>query len=459
MPAPLASSHNSGLHRFAVLTAIATFGLVGIGGLVTSHGAGMAVPDWPNSYGYNMFFFPVSQWVGGIFYEHTHRLAASGVGLLTVVLALWLYGRSARPFMRGVGAVLMLLGAGTAAAMTRRWADGLVLGLTGLAFLGASLVWPRCEPSPKWLRRLGLAAFGAVVLQGVLGGLRVVLFKDAIGVFHAMLAQLFFVLLCAIALFTSRWWQTQPARTPSTASNHLTTLFFLTTLLILGQLTLGAAMRHQHAGLAIPDFPLAYGKLWPAMDADSIAHYNQQRIEVVAANPISAYQIGLQMVHRMLAMAILGAVAYAAWSTRRARGNRRAAVQKGGRAFSLAGRRSEVEIDNAGGTPGEAGETPAPLREPEQKYLSRLALAWLGVILSQVALGAATIWLNKAADIATAHVLIGALSLAFGAILCIVSGKELMWDYRVTDLSTAKGARPLTTLKPLASGVSGLPQS
>jgi heme A synthase len=125
----------------------------------------------------------------------------------------------------------------------------------------------------------------------------------------------------------------------------------------------------------------------------------------------------------------------------------------------LAGRRSEVEIDNAGGTPGEAGETPAPLREPEQKYLSRLALAWLGVILSQVALGAATIWLNKAADIATAHVLIGALSLAFGAILCIVSGKELMWDYRVTDLSTAKGARPLTTLKPLASGVSGLPQS
>jgi cytochrome c oxidase assembly protein subunit 15 len=408
-------SHNPYLHRFAVLTAIATLGLVGIGGLVTSHGAGMAVPDWPNTYGYNMFFFPFSQWVGGIFYEHSHRLAASGVGLLTVVLALWLYGRSARPFMRGIGAVLLLLGAGTAGAMSRRWADGLVLGLTGLALLGASWVWPRCEPSPKWLRRLGLAAFVAVVLQGVLGGLRVVLFKDAIGVFHAMLAQLFFVLLCAIALFTSRWWQTQPARSPSSASNRLSTLFFLTTLLILVQLTLGAAMRHQHAGLAIPDFPLAYGKLWPAMDADSIARYNQQRIEVVAANPITAYQIGLQMVHRVLAMAILGAVAYAAWSTRRALGGK--------------------------------------------SYLSRMALAWLGVILAQVALGAATIWSDKAADIATAHVLVGALSLAFGAILCIVSSKELMWDYRVTDLSTAKGARPLTTLKPLASGVSGLPQS
>jgi cytochrome c oxidase assembly protein subunit 15 len=174
-------------------------------------------------------------------------------------------------------------------------------------------------------------------------------------------------------------------------------------------------MRHQHAGLAIPDFPLAYGKLWPAMDAGSVAHYNAQRIEVVAANPITGFQIALQMIHRLLAVAILGAVAYAAWFTWRALGGK--------------------------------------------NYLSRMALAWLGVILTQVALGAATIWLNKAADIATAHVLIGALSLAFGAILCIVSGKELMWDYRVTDLSTAKGARPLTTLKPLASGVSGLPQS
>ena len=107
-PATLAPAHNSCLHRFAVLTAIATLGLIGIGGLVTSHGAGMAVPDWPNTYGYNMFFFPISQWVGGIFYEHTHRLAASAVGLLTVVLALWLYGRSARPLMRWAGLVLLV---------------------------------------------------------------------------------------------------------------------------------------------------------------------------------------------------------------------------------------------------------------------------------------------------------------------------------------------------------------
>jgi cytochrome c oxidase assembly protein subunit 15 len=413
MPASIAPTHNACLHRFAVLTALATLGLVGIGGLVTSHGAGMAVPDWPNTYGYNMFCFPISHWVGGIFYEHTHRLAASAVGLLTVVLALWLYGRSARPFMRWGGAVLVLLGVGTALAMPRRWADGSVLGLTGLALLGASWGWPRCEPSAKWLRRLGLAAFVAVVLQGVLGGLRVVLFKDALGIFHATLAQLFFVLVCAIALFTSRWWQAQPTRTPATLSSQLSILYLLTTLLILAQLTLGAAMRHQHAGLAIPDFPLAYGKLWPAMDADSVARYNQQRIEVMAANPITAFQIGLQMIHRLLAITILAAVAYAARSTRRAVGGK--------------------------------------------NYLSRMSLAWLGVILAQVLLGAATIWSNKAADIATAHVLVGAVSLALGAILSIVSYRELMFAYRETDLSIATDARSMPTLKPLASGVTGFP--
>ena len=135
-------------------------------------------------------------------------------------------------------------------------------------------------------------------------------------------------------------------------------------------------MRHQHAGLAIPDFPLAYGKLWPAMDADSVARYNQQRIEVTAANPITAFQIGLQMIHRLLAVAILAAVAY------RRRG-------------------------------------PPGARSAGRHYLSRMALAWLGLILTQVLLGAATIWSNKAADIATAHVLVGALSLALGAILSL----------------------------------------
>src|SRR3954447_8783408 len=90
------SAHNRWLTAFAALTAVATLLLIAIGGLVTSHGAGMAVPDWPNSYGYNMFLFPVSKWVGGILYEHSHRLIATVVGLLTVALARWVCGKRSR---------------------------------------------------------------------------------------------------------------------------------------------------------------------------------------------------------------------------------------------------------------------------------------------------------------------------------------------------------------------------
>jgi cytochrome c oxidase assembly protein subunit 15 len=257
-----------------------------------------------------------------------------------------------------------------------------------------------------------LAALVAVVLQGVLGGLRVVLYKDALGIFHATLAQLFFVLVCAIALFTSRWWQKPPVRLSSITHYQRSTLFLATTLLILGQLALGAAMRHQHAGLAIPDFPLAYGRLWPAMDAASVAHYNAQRIEITSVNPITSFQIALQMLHRLVALAILGAVACAAWTTRRALGGR--------------------------------------------NLLSRLALLWLGLILAQVLLGAATIWSNKAADIATAHVLVGALALAVGAMLTIISYRELVLGRRVADGPAAAAALPLSLLEPQPSGTPGL---
>jgi len=95
-----AQNYNPWLHRFIVVTAAATFLLLGSGGMVTSHEAGMSVPDWPNTYGYNMFLFPVSKWMGGIFYEHTHRLLASGIGLLTTVLAVWLWFKDSRKWMR-----------------------------------------------------------------------------------------------------------------------------------------------------------------------------------------------------------------------------------------------------------------------------------------------------------------------------------------------------------------------
>jgi cytochrome c oxidase assembly protein subunit 15 len=345
----------------------------------------MSVPDWPNSYGYNMFLFPPSKWIGGILYEHTHRLLASTVGLLVVALMRWLGGRESRRPLAIVGVLEVL--AGLAIFMFRpdqKATGGFLTGIGGVVLL-AALVWFRNKKSASPLPQLGWLAFVLVQVQGLLGGLRVVLFKDQIGIFHATLAQLFFVLLCAIALLTSKWWMSVgniELRTPNSElrtrlGSKLPLLFVCTTILILLQLILGATMRHQHAGLAIRDFPLAYGKLWPATDAASVAQYNEHRVEITNFNPITAFQIRLQMVHRIVAVLILCAVAFCAWQTLRK--------------FSV--------------------------RSP----IAKLAMFWLGLILCQVALGAATVLLDKAADIATAHVIVGALSLATGTMISIIA--------------------------------------
>ena len=287
----------------------------------------MAVPDWPTTYGYNMFLFPISQWVGGIFYEHTHRLIASGVGLLTVILAVWLWLKEER----------------------------------------------------RWLRWLGIAAFFAVSLQGVLGGLRVTLYKQEIGIFHAALAQLFLLLVCAIAFFlTERWRALTENALRARFHPWFRPLLFASTVLIFGQLMLGASMRHQHAGLAVPDFPLAYGKLWPATDPAALDQANRARTDYREFAPITANQIYLHMAHRVTACLALVFVAACAVFARR--GERVPAVEK-------------------------------------------LAALWLGLILAQAFLGAYTVWSNKAADIATAHVACGAVTLVWGGLLCIATSQ------------------------------------
>ena len=373
-------TRNICLKRYAVFTALTTFVLVWMGGLVTSHEAGLSVPDWPNTYGYNMFFFPFSKWIGGVFFEHTHRLVASLTGLLTTILALWLYGIKSRPLLRWGGCLFMAAGGGLCLVFhTHAWECVLLLCI-GLASFVAGAYWPRCEPAPKYLRVLGLAAFVAVVAQGVLGGLRVTQLKDQLGIVHAALGQLFFLLLCAIALFQTGFWERLLVR-EETDGHHFRLFFTVTTGLILAQLVLGAAMRHQHAGLAIPDFPAAYGKLWPDTGPNAIARYNQNRMEVVGYNPITAAQVVLQMVHRILALVILCAVALCAWRARHWLG--------------------------------------------PWHWLTRLSKLWLGLVLSQVLLGAATIWTGKSADVATAHVACGALCLAVGGMASIVAFRML----------------------------------
>ena len=341
------------LKRFAVFTAMATFLLVWMGGLVTSNGAGLSVPDWPNSYGYNMFLFPVSKWIGNIFYEHTHRLAASAVGLLTTVLALWLFGRKARPVLRFGGLLFAAAGAVLCWMFPAHAAENLLLAGVGLAAVAASFFWPACEPSAKWLRALGVIAFLAVVAQGVLGGLRVTQLKDQLGVFHAALGQLFFLLVSAIALFHTDFWRRLPVQ--ATIDRHrFRPLLLVSAALILAQLVLGAA---------------------------AVARHNQDRLEAAGENPITAFQIDLQMAHRIGALLVFVAVGVCLW-----------------RAWRYLG----------------AWHT-----------LTRFCAIWFGLVLTQVFLGAATIWTGKSADVATAHVACGALCLMTGGLASVVSFRLL----------------------------------
>jgi cytochrome c oxidase assembly protein subunit 15 len=212
------------LYLFAALVAASTGILIFAGGLVTSTESGLSVPDWPNTYGYFMFFFPLDKMVGGIRFEHTHRLIASTVGVLILVLAVWLW---------------------------------------------------RSEPR-LWVRRLGYIALAAVITQGILGGITVLWYlPDPISIAHASLAQIVFCLTMTIALVTSPGWkQAYAADGPAPDDFMLQRVAAATTVLIYLQIVVGATMRHTGAGLAIPDFPLMFGQLIPPhWDAKIAVHF------------------------------------------------------------------------------------------------------------------------------------------------------------------------------------------
>lgn len=234
------------LHRYTKLLAAATLLLLAAGGMVTSTNSGLSVPDWPTTYGYNMFTFPLDKMVGGIKWEHGHRLIASGVGMLTIGLVVFLY---------------------------------------------------RVEPR-RWVRRLGLIALGAVVLQGLLGGLTVIyLLPDPISISHAGLAQIFFCLTITIAVVTSPQWR-ESAATPVDDSGLFRRSAVLTALVYV-QILMGATMRHTGAGLAIPDFPLAFGHLLPPVWSGDIAIHFAHRVGALAVTAVVvANAIAVRRRHR-----------------------------------------------------------------------------------------------------------------------------------------------------------------
>src|ERR1700731_4450863 len=186
-------SFNSGLHRYAIFTALCTFLLLIAGALVTSNDAGLSVPTWPLAWG-----SVTPPMVGGIVYEWSHRVLAASVGFLTIILAAWLWIAEKR----------------------------------------------------SWMRRLGLAALGGVIAQGILGGLTVRMFQPpAVSAAHATLAQLFFSTVVAISFFTSPWWQGEIPELEDTATPRLRSLTIWTLAAVFLQLILGAAFRHKGFGI------------------------------------------------------------------------------------------------------------------------------------------------------------------------------------------------------------------
>ena len=366
------------LNRFAWFTAVATLLLICSGGMVTSKNVGLAVPDWPTTFGYNMFLFPVSKWIGGVFFEHTHRLIASTVGMLMLVLALWIWIRETQGPARWRG--VLLIASGVAVLGVRTQPVQILAGILAAVIILFG-IW-KCYASGGALRWLGVIALGAVILQGVLGGLRVVMLKDEIGIFHACLAQAFLGLIVLIAIVTTDFWRSLNLNALSIQVSErlwlLKKIAIAAAIMIYVQLALGATMRHQHRDLAMLDFPTANGTWIPDTSASALAKINAWR-DAHALSEVTAFQIWLQMAHRFLAAIIAVAVIV----------------------FCLCLRRCVPRIT----------------------ALRRMSILWVALVLCQVALGAWTIWSNKAADIATAHVATGAIMLSFG-----VSISAICWQ-------------------------------
>jgi len=217
-----------GLQRLSLALVLLTFFLIGLGGLVNSTGSGLSVPDWPTTYGRHLFLYPPSQWRGGILYEHTHRLVAALVGFLAFGSVLW------------------------------SW-----LGLRQKPYL--------------WLRTVALVAFLLVVLQGILGGLTVLLrLPTAVSASHAMVAQLFFACTLLMNLGMRPTWYALPEALESARLRRWALRAAIVWGVTVVQLFLGALTRHTYSALAIPDFPLAFGGIFPPaelLNGQVLVHY------------------------------------------------------------------------------------------------------------------------------------------------------------------------------------------
>ncbi len=240
-PLPL----SRGLVWLSTALAVLTFVLIGLGGLVNSTGSGLSVPDWPTTYGRHLLLYPISEWRGGILYEHTHRLVAALVGFLSFVQVLWIW-----------------------------------LAVRQEHYL--------------WLRAVSLIAFLLVVVQGALGGLTVLLrLPTAVSAAHAMVAQTFFALTLWLALGSRESWYQLPRISPAVLNGQYRFAVVVSAVTFF-QILFGALTRHTYSALAIPDFPLVFGGLFPpstALNTQVLLHY----------------------IHRVLGFVLVGLMVWQGW--------------------------------------------------------------------------------------------------------------------------------------------------
>ena len=249
------TSINIVARRLSKVIVFLTLSLIFVGALIKSHEVGLSVPDWPTSYGKQMFSFPFSEMVGGIFYEHGHRLFATIVGFLTLI-------------------------------------QFIVLSFTD---------------HPMWVKKTSFIALVLVITQGFLGGMTVIFFlPPQISILHGVLAQIFFISIIFIAYSLS---DSRLNKKKESFPLFIKRGALVITLLVFVQLVLGALVRHTSSGLAIPDFP-KMGGMWIPTFSDNMV--NNINVELFDKNldMVSKWQVVIHFLHRLGALIITLALTF-----------------------------------------------------------------------------------------------------------------------------------------------------
>ncbi|NBT90293.1 MAG: hypothetical protein EBT50_05590 [Verrucomicrobia bacterium] len=304
----------TGTYRSACFLVGSILFLITLGGQVTTKVAGMAVPDWPGTFGHNMFTFPWASMTACalVFLEHSHRLVAAGVGLITLGVMAW--------------------------------------------------VWSTTHD--RWARGLSLAAAILVVVQGVVGGQRVIQVSWVLGLTHACLAQIYLAVAGSLALVLSPFWS-HPVRSDDLSKARMRMIWLLTGFVFL-QTILGAFMRHDGPGyLSIPDFPKIYGDWLPAFwQTEGLKAINDYRATQLQWPATTTSLIAWQILHRTLGILLaVGIFVGALWSV---------------------------------------GPSSTP------SWWRRGVLLWAVLAAIQVILGVSVIWTGRIPELATLHVFFGA---------------------------------------------------